>query len=368
MQSVSLGTSVLIVQIHEKDQISYVWKGGQTPMGDHLYNAIQHLFDGRRLRYYSESAELLIPAWSFLMSLSALSRRTFLQSSAVACAAGGVLTPAFADAPTTLKGRLYKTLKIGMVRVEGSLIDKFNAAKAAGFDGIEMNAPGMDIEETKKAIAETGLPVDGTVNSTHWQIRHTDPDAGQREKALESLKSALRGTKAVGGNTALLVIGHGKDGDETEIWKRAIDNISQALPLASELKVHIAIENVWNQFLYDHSGDHTQTADKFVKFVDELNSPWVGMQFDIGNHWKYGSMGDWIRQLGKRIVKLDLKGFSRAQDKFTKIGEGDLDWADVRKALLEIEYTGWAAAEVGGGDLDRLKEVSANMDAAFGLV
>ena len=175
-------------------------------------------------------------------------------------------------------------------------------------------------------------------------------------------------THAVGGNTTLLVIGHGKDGSEDEIWKRSIDNIAQALPLAAELGVYIAIENVWNQFLYDHSGDHTQTADKYVRYVDELNSPWVGMQFDIGNHWKYGSMGDWIRQLGHRIVKLDLKGFSRAEGKFTKIGEGDLDWADVRAALQEINYTGWAAAEVGGGDAARLQEVSNNMDTVFGLV
>lgn len=301
------------------------------------------------------------------MIRSALSRRTFLQTSAIACSAGSILSPVMAE-PETLKGRLYKTLKIGMVKVDGSLVDKFVAAKNAGFDGIEMNAPGMDVEETKKAIAESGLPVDGTVNSTHWQVRHTDSDPAVRARALESLKSALRATKAVGGNTALLVIGRGSDGEESEIWKRAIDNISQALPLASELGVYIAIENVWNQFLYDHEGDHTQSADKFVKFVDELNSPWVGMQFDIGNHWKYGSMGDWIRQLNRRIVKLDLKGFSRAAGKFTKIGEGDLDWADVRKALLEINYTGWAAAEVGGGDAARLKEVSDNMDKAFGLV
>ncbi|MEZ6130069.1 MAG: sugar phosphate isomerase/epimerase family protein [Planctomycetaceae bacterium] len=296
-----------------------------------------------------------------------ISRRHFLQSTAAVCAAGSVLTPAIAN-PTTLKGRLYKTLKIGMVKVDGSLIDKFAAVKAAGFDGIEMNAPGMDIEETRKAIAETGLPVDGTVNSSHWQVRHTDPDAGVRAKALDSLKAALRATHAVGGNTALLVIGKGEDGEESEIWKRAIDNISLALPLAAELGVYIAIENVWNQFLYDHDGGPDQTADKFVKFVDELNSPWVGMQFDIGNHWKYGSMGDWIRQLNRRIVKLDLKGFSRAENKFTRIGEGDLDWADVRKALLEINYTGWAAAEVGGGDSERLKEISRNMDVAFGLV
>ena len=290
-------------------------------------------------------------------------------TAATAAAIPGVATAATPNvAEPSLQGRLYKTLKVGMVKVGGTLTDKFNAAKEAGFHGIELNAPGMDIEETKKAIAETGLPVDGTVNSTHWNIRHTDPDAATRAKALESLKSAIRMTHAVGGNTALLVIGHGKDGDEKEIWKRSIDNISQAIPLASELGVYIAIENVWNKFLYDHDGDSTQSADKFVDYVDELNSAWVGMQFDIGNHWKYGSMGDWIRQLGRRIVKLDLKGFSRADNKFTKIGEGDLDWADVRKALLEINYTGWAAAEVGGGDLDRLKEVSANMDVAFGLV
>lgn len=60
------------------------------------------------------------------------------------------------------------------------------------------------------------------------------------------------------------------------------------------------------------------------------------MQFDIGNHWKYGSIGDWIRQLGHRFAKLDLKGFARKNNGFTKIGEGDLDWADVRKALAEI--------------------------------
>lgn len=233
----------------------------------------------------------------------------------------------------SLDGRIFKTLKVGMVGIKGTLAEKFMAAKEAGFDGIEMNSPGMDVSETKKAIVDSGLPVDGTVCSSHWSVRHTSGKAEERAKALDDLKTAIRDTHAVGGNTVLLVVGHGKDGSEEEIWKRSIDNISKALPLCAQLGMYIAIENVWNHFLYDHSGDHQQTADKFMRFVDELDSPWVGMQFDIGNHWKYGSMGDWIRQLGRRIVKLDLKGFSRANDKFTKIGAGDLDWADVRSTL-----------------------------------
>lgn len=305
------------------------------------------------------------------MSAGLLSRRTLLQSS-VALGAAGLLHPVSATPVTTtektLKGRLLKTLKIGMVRVEGTLTEKFLAVKQAGFDGIEMDAPGMNVEETIKAIAESGLPVDGTVNSSHWQVRHTDPDAGVRAKALQSLLTAIEGTHAVGGHSVLLVIGHGKDGPEDEIWKRSQENIAQAIPLASRLGVQIVIENVWNHFLYDHAGDATQKADKFVRYVDELNSPWVGMQFDIGNHWKYGSMGGWIRQLGRRVMKLDIKGFSRDQDKFTRISEGDIDYADVRAALLEINFSGWCAAEVSGGDAAELKRISAELDSAFALV
>lgn len=267
-----------------------------------------------------------------------------------------------------LKGRLWKTLKFGMVKVPGSLSDKFRAARAAGFDGIEMNAPGMDIDETRKAISESGLPVDGTVNSSHWKVRHTDPDANVRAQALESLKSAIRNTHAVGGHSVLLVVGHGDDGKESEIWNRSIENISQAVPVAAQYGVQIVIENVWNHFLYDHTGDHTQNAQKYIKYVDELNSPWVGMQFDIGNHWKYGNMGDWIRQLGKRVYKLDIKGYNRAQDKWARISEGDIDYADVRKALIEINFYGWCAAEVGGGDAAELKRIAAEMDMVFGLI
>ncbi|QDU97846.1 sugar phosphate isomerase/epimerase family protein [Lignipirellula cremea] len=301
-----------------------------------------------------------------MIDFGRIPRRGFLQGAAAFCAAQPLLALG-AEKPATLQGRLYKTLKIGMVKTPGTLVEKFAAVKEAGFQGIELNAPGYDPKEVRHAIAETGLPVDGTVCASHWSVRHTDPDPAVRAAALKDLQQAIRDTHAVGGNTVLLVVGRGSDGPEKEIWPRSVDNISQALPLAAELGVYIAIENVWNQFLYDHEGDSNQTADKFVQYVDDFNSPWVGMQFDIGNHWKYGDAGGWIRTFGRRIVKLDLKGFSRKENRFTKIGEGDLDWAGVRAALLEINYTGWAAAEVGGGDLERLKEVSANMDVAFGL-
>ena len=263
--------------------------------------------------------------------------------------------------------RLLKTLKVGMVNVPGDLTAKFAAVKTAGYEGIELDSPGIDVEGTRKAMAATGLVVDGSVCSTHWGVRHTSPDSAVRAKALEDLKTALTQTHAVGGHTVLLVVGKGEDGPEAEIWPRSIENIRQALPLAAELGMTIAIENVWNQFLYEHDGPNNQSADKFVKYVDEFRSPWVGMQFDIGNHWKYGNPAEWIRTLGHRVVKLDIKGFARASDKWADITKDDIPWADVRKALDDIGFYGWVAAEVGGGDGDRLKTVAQQIDAALNI-
>ena len=113
----------------------------------------------------------------------------------------------------------------------------------------------MIVEATKTAIKASGLPVDGTVCSTHWgEHRHTNSRPEARAAALADLQTALRDTKAVGGHSVLLVAGHGKDGPEEEIWPRAIENIRKAIPLATKLGVQIVIENVWNSFCYMHDG------------------------------------------------------------------------------------------------------------------
>ncbi len=300
-----------------------------------------------------------------------VTRRSFIRSAAATAATIATLRPGIVRAGdithTSQPRRFLKTLKIGMARVPGDLTAKFKAAKEAGFDGIELDSPGIDVEATKRAIEESGLVVDGSVCSTHWKTHHSSPDAATRAQALEDLQTAIRETHAVGGHTVLLVVGHGDDGSPEEVWTRSQENIRKILPLCAELGVRIAIENVWNKFLYDHSGGADQTAERFVKYVDEFNSPWIGMQFDIGNHWKYGNPADWIRQLGPRIVKLDIKGFDRAADKFADITEDDLPWADVRQALDDIGYYGWVAAEVGGGGQERLQEIAGQMNAALNI-
>ena len=119
-------------------------------------------------------------------------------------------------------------------------------------------------------------------------------------------------------------------------------------------------------------GPRTQTARAFADYIDSFQSPWVGAFFDLGNHARYGDVAGWVRELGPRIVKLDIKGYSNARaDKdgpwkgFVDITAGDIDWASVRAALREIGFTGWVSAEVGGGDVARLKIVLDQMQQAL---
>lgn len=249
-----------------------------------------------------------------------------------------------------------------MVGQGATLAERYQLVKDVGFDGIEVHAPNqVNIEEARQAAKGAGIPIHGVVNAIHWRTKLSDPSAELRAKALIGLKECIEESHAMGGSSVLLVPGVvGKDATAQEAWDRSVGEIRKALPLASRLGVHIIIENVWNGMFYDPNGPNTQSADLLAKYIDEINSPWVGSYFDIGNHQRFGKPAEWIRTLGKRIVKLDVKDWGIANG-FGKIGEGDVDWPAVRAALSDIGYSGWTTAEVGGGNKERLAEVLQNM-------
>ena len=100
----------------------------------------------------------------------------------------------------------------------------------------------------------------------------------------------------------------------------------------------------------------------------------IGWYFDVGNIVRYGWPEHWIRILGDRILKLDIKEYSRKKQQDegiwkgfdVKLNEGDCNWPEVMKALNEINYKGgWGSAEVPGGDRARLKDISERMDQIF---
>lgn len=304
-------------------------------------------------------------------------RRSFLHASATATA--GLVTAAWTGAPTATRaadpapagspGRatIFKSVKWGMINEPLSVLDKFKLLQDLGFDGAELDSPGgVNKTEAFEASQKTGLPIHGVVDSTHWELRLSDPKPEVREKGLQDLLTAIRETHACAGSAVLLVPGHGRDGTQEEVASRAHEQIQKALPLAGKLGVHILIENVWNQFCYQHDGPGDQQPDRLIEFIDQCRSPWVGSYFDIGNHRKYATPSQWIRQLGRRVIKLDVKDYDHKTNKWAEIGEGTVDWDNVRTELARINYHGWATAEVGGGNRKRLKTIKEQMDRVLG--
>ncbi len=252
------------------------------------------------------------------------------------------------DAPA--KRHLGKGITWGTVGVKGSVLEKMKALKEAGFEGVEVNSH-MDREEVLRARDETGLVIPSVCGVYHWSKPLTDPNPAVRQEGLEALRHTLHDAKTYGATSILLVPGVvTKQVSYDQAYQRSQAEIRKAVPLAEELGVKIAVENVWNHFLL--------SPLEAARFVDEFNSPAVGWHFDVGNEVNFGWPEQWIRILGQRIQKLHIKEYSRKKRDNeglwkgfdVKLLEGDDDWPAVMKAVDDVGYHGWAITEQPGGN------------------
>ncbi len=270
-----------------------------------------------------------------------------------------------AAAPSPGRRSLKKCLKLGMIQVEGSLTDKFAAAKAAGFDGVEVDRA-AEHAEVLEAKQSSGLEVPGVIDWVHWKDTLGDADPEVRARGVAGLETALRDAHVYGASVVLLVPAVvNAQVSYAQAWEHSRAEIAKVLPLAAELEIKIGIENVWNNFLL--------SPLEAARYVDSFDSPWIGWYMDIGNIVNYGWPEQWIRILGERIVRLDIKEFSKKKRDDeglwkgfgVKLGEGSVDWAEVMRAVDEIGFEGWGSAEVGGGGPERLAEIAERMERLF---
>jgi len=275
----------------------------------------------------------------------------------VSTALAGTLACATTWAHTS-KIKLKKAVKFEMIDA-GTILERFELAKKCGFLGVEADSPSeINRDEMVKARDKTGIVIHGVIDSVHWKKRLSDPNPEVRAAGLEAYKGALRDANYFGADTCLLVPGAVRN-KETEnfdqCWERSTTEIKKVIPLAAELGVKIAIEVVWNDFL--------TTPELLIKYVDQFNSPWVGAYFDCSNMIKYGvPPAEWIRRIGKRMLKFDFKGYNLETKKWVGIGEGSENWPEILKACEEVGYHTWATAELGKCKEKELMEISKKMD------
>ena len=288
--------------------------------------------------------------------MKTIDRRGFLES-ATAAAAVAALRPRPAVAAAS---GMKKALYVSMLPEKLGYRERFQLAKDCGFEGIEVGTTPdpKAADEVKDASAKTGLTVHSVMNADHWKYPLSSGDPAVVAKSVAGMETSLRNAKLWGCDSVLLVPAVvNPETSYKDAWTRSQKVVKERLlPLATELKVVIGMEEVWNKFLL--------SPLEMAKYVDEFASPYVKAYVDVGNMVFYGFPQDWIRTLGKRIHRVHLKDFKVQDEKleWKNLGEGAVDWPEVRKAFGEVGYAGWVTAELEGGDAAYLKDVAGRID------
>ena len=301
-----------------------------------------------------------------------MQRRNFIKNTILATgalslplSANGILVGCTASAPAS---PFKKAIMWESVGIQGSILDKCKAIKAAGFQGIEPSSH-MNRKEVIDAAKSTRLVISDVCCSTHWNKPLSHPDAAVRQEGIEGATVAIEDAHAYGTDAILLVPGVVNNTvTYDECWNRSVEGIKKLLPVAERLKVKICVENVWNNFLL--------SPMEALYYVDQFNSPYVKFYFDCGNILVYGWPEQWISILGDRIGRIHIKEFSRQiADKQGRwagfeapLTEGDVDWAKVMEALRSNYRNVWLTAEQGSSaTLEELKDFNGRFDKILNM-
>jgi len=264
-----------------------------------------------------------------------------------------------ATTPSSAPLPIKKGVLLDMLPAKLSYADRLKMARDVGFEVIQ--APTIpdqhEAEEIKKAADAANVRIDSVMNMDHWQYPLSSGDPAVVEKSLAGMRISLHNAKLWGSDAVLLVPAVvNPQTSYRDAWIRSQKEIRKLLPLAEELKIVIAIEEVWNKFLL--------SPLEMAAYIKEFTSPWIQAWFDVGNVLLYGYPQDWIRTLGKSIAKVHLKDFKRKENgyEWVNLGDGDVNWEAVRDAFREIGYAGSAITELKAGDEAYLRDVSGRVD------
>ena len=233
-------------------------------------------------------------------------------------------------------------------------------AAAQGLDGIEMTVGDclkIDIteEECKKIAAyaaEKKVGLRTLATGFYWGCSLSSPDEAERAQAVEFTRKYIRIANYLGAETILVIPGNSRvPWDESrpvvsykDVWANSKRSIDEVTALAEELNVNLALENVWNRFLF--------SPMEWKFFLDQFTSSRVGIYFDLANCCIYCRPQDYIEVLQKKVMAIHVKNFAESDCAGGLHGFGDnllegmVDFAEVQKALEAINYQGALTAEM----------------------
>lgn len=287
-----------------------------------------------------------------------IDRRTVIGAGAAALAAAvsGTASAKGPAAPPQASQRPKKSVMFDMLPGGMELDARFRLARDIGFAAVEAPPIATEAEAAamRRGAEAAGLRIQSVIYGG-WDAPLSSPDPAVVRRGIDHASHALQSARWMGADDILLVPGIVTATTRyKDCWERTQRNVRALLPTAENLGVMICIEEVWNDFLL--------SPLEFARYIDDFRHPLVHSYFDVGNVVAWGWPQDWIRTLGHRIRKVHLKDYKRDTHQFVNLGDGDVDWPEVRKAFSEVGYTGFMNTELPGGNEAYLRDVSRRVD------
>ncbi len=254
-------------------------------------------------------------------------------------------------------GSVKKSIGDNLIPKGMSLEDGLQLVKRARFDGIEMwlggqpwfqmTASDADLRGILNKIHDAGLHVSNVSNTLDWEENVSSRDPRKREAAFRHIERQIEAAQIFGTDAILIVAGIvTEDNPYSEVYGRCVEAMKRLGAKASSARVKIGVENCCaeQRFLL--------SPREFATFLNDVNSPWVGIHLDTGNIHDTGFAEQWIEINGPKITRMHVKdtlkhrGRCGHQSVYPGIFLGDNNWPLIRDAIRKVGYDGWIIAEI----------------------
>jgi L-ribulose-5-phosphate 3-epimerase len=232
-----------------------------------------------------------------------------------------------------------------------SMADFLRKAKETGYDGVELSlrphdkAPlnfqscDADLAAYAKEARDLELDIVSiTIGTGKGNLLASGSDA---EDSLEQTLWGLECASKLGASVALHTLGRfNAELYYEDAYNNAVANLKKIAVSAAKLQVTLAVEFIWNGFLF--------SPLEMRRFLDEVGSPYVGFYFDPGNMAVFQFPQHWVRALGKRVRHVHLKDWQGGplNGKWTPLSQGAVDFPVVMRELRQAGYAGPLVSEV----------------------
>ena len=230
--------------------------------------------------------------------------------------------------------------------------EKMQAAKAAGFDYIEISIDESDeqlarldwsdeeIEEIRSYMEETGIVIPTMCLSGHRRFPFGSKDEATREKAFEIMEKGIILAQKLGVRCIQLAtydVYYEESDEETK--RRFLDGMKKSVEMASRAGVILAMEIMDTPFV--------GTILRAMHYIKEIPSPYFKIYPDMGNLTQFSNDVESEFELGiAQTAAIHVKETKPGVFKNVPFGEGTVRFTDIFKKLKELNYTGMFLIEM----------------------